>query len=80
LRCNVLYMNTTQTPTTVTLSRVAGRVAVTAAGRNLGTVKDGGQIVRNAERILRAAGIVRTGGYDLDAERNMVAPAVVLGA
>jgi len=71
-------MNTTQTATTVTLSPVAGRVAVTANGRQLGTVKDGGQIIRNAERILRAAGIVRTAGYDLDADRNLVAPAVVL--
>lgn len=71
-------MNTTQTATTVTLSLVAGRVAVTANGRQLGTVKNSGRIIANAERILRAAGIVRTDGYGTDADRNMVAPAVVL--
>ena len=71
-------MNTTQTSTTVTLSLIAGRVTVSAGGRQLGTVKDGGQIVKNAERILRAAGIVRTEGYAVDADRNMTAPAVIL--
>lgn len=63
---------------TVTLSPEAGRIAVRFEGELLGTVKDGGHIIRNAERVLKAAGIIRTTGYDLDADRNLTATAIRL--
>lgn len=67
--------NTTEN-LTVTLAPLDGRVGVTAGDELLGTVKDGGQIVRNAEKLLRAAKVFRTTGYDLNADRALVAAAV----
>ena len=69
---------TTAAPLTVTLSAEAGRVAVRFEGELLGTVKDGGHIVRNAERVIKAAGVIRTTGYNLDEDRNLVATAIRL--
>ena len=70
--CNVLGM---ETPTeaaepTPAVARIAlgpsnGRVSVSSNGVVLGTVKNGGEIVKNAEKILRAHRILRATGYSL---------------
>lgn len=52
-----------------------GRLDVIAGETRVGSVKDGGHIVANAERVLRANGYLRSTGYDLDADRRLVATA-----
>lgn len=71
--------NTAAGSLTATLSPEAGRIAVRFEGELLGTVKDGGHIIRNAERVLKAAGVIRTTAYTLDDDRNLVATAIRLG-
>ena len=55
-------MNTTTHTVTLTDTN-NGRVAVACNGETLGTVKNGGNIVRNADRILTKAGFFRSEGY-----------------
>jgi hypothetical protein len=64
-------MNVTQ----IALAKTGGRVSVSANGVILGTVKDGGHIVRNAEKILKANGILRATGYSLQ-DGNLIANGV----
>jgi len=62
----------------ITLSQTASRIAVIVNGQTLGTVKDGGQIVKNADRILKAAKVLRATGYSLGEDGVLVASGVVL--
>ena len=63
---SVLYMETTAAAVTrIALAKSNGRVSVSANGVALGTVKNGGDIVRNAEKILKAHDILRATGYSL---------------
>lgn len=55
----------TATLTQIALAKSNERVSVTANGVILGTVKNGGNFVRNAEKILKAHGILRATGYRL---------------
>lgn len=76
-------MTTTTSPEIVTVAiapstDIPGRLDVIAGDTRIGTVMDGGQIVRNAERVLKANGYLRSTGYDLDADRRLVATAYSL--
>lgn len=74
-------MNATADTVTVTLApsaHVAGRLEVLVDAELAGTVKDGGHIIRNADRVLRLARVYRSAGYDLDAAGNLTARAIRL--
>lgn len=62
---------------TVVLAPADGRVAVILDGQVLGSVKDGGNIVRNADRVLSDHGARRMSGYSLNADRHLTATAYV---
>ena len=73
---SVLCMETrTATLTQIALAKVDGRVRVTANGVTLGTVKNGGNFVQNAEKILKAHGVLRATGYRLQ-DGDLVADGV----
>lgn len=57
---------------------LAGRLDIIAGDTRVGSVKDGGHIVTNADRVLRANGYLRSTSYDLDADRRLVATAYSL--
>lgn len=61
---------------TLVLSQDGGRVAVTVDGNVLGTVKDGGHIVRNVDRVLRNHDILRTSAYSVNAAGELTATAI----
>lgn len=74
---------TTATPITTIVIHAAkpghDQLEVTHAdGSYIGRVKDGGHIVRNVDALARREGLHRSSGYALDAERRLVATAVVL--
>jgi len=80
---NVVPMNTTPAAATVTLpAPIAGRVAVIVDGEQVGTVKDGGHLVRNVDALLRRNGVLRTGAWELThtPERVFTFTAARLGA
>lgn len=49
-----------------------------ADGSYIGRVKDGGHIIRNVDALAKREGLHRSSGYALNADRNLVATAVVL--
>lgn len=74
-------MNTSPDTVTVAIAPstdLPGRLDIIAGETRIGSVKDGGQIVRNAEVVLKANGYLRSTGYDLDADRRLVATAYSL--
>lgn len=58
---------------TITLAQGLDRVAVIVDGEVLGSVKDGGHIVRNVDRFLSNNGIRRVSAYSLNADRQLTA-------
>ena len=66
---------TTAAVTRIALAKSNDRVSVTANGVILGTVKNGGDFVRNAEKILKANGVLRATGYRLQ-DGDLVADGV----
>lgn len=58
---------------TITLAQSMDRVAVIVNGDVIGSVKDGGHIVRNADRMLTLNGFRRLSGYSLNADRQLTA-------
>lgn len=64
---------------TVTLApHASGRLGVRIDDELVGTIKDGGRIIRNADALLREAHVYRSAGYVLNEDNELVASALRL--